>query len=114
MAKSNRAAGEGSIFKLPSGKYRAQFRYRDASGKRKTITKTESTKREAVEELSKLREKAMRLMGTLSDQTVSEYLDTWHKMRTDKGLIRAKTAESETRHLKRIKAILGRRAGRAP
>lgn len=108
MSKSNRAAGEGSVFKLPSKKYRAQFRYRDAAGKRKTITKTVRTKTEAVEELGKLREKAMRLMGTLSDQTVAEYLDAWHEMRTDKGLIRAKTAESEARHVKRIKEILGR------
>lgn len=108
MTRSNRAAGEGSVFKLPGGRWRAQVRFRDSAGKRFNLTKTVRTKGEAVEELAKLRNEAARRQRTLSDQSVSDYLTTWHAQRVAKGVIRAKTIEIESRHVARIVAIIGR------
>jgi len=107
MAKSSRARGEGSIFRLADGRYRAQVRFRDAAGRRHTITKTRRTKLEAREALAELREKAAKGLGPLSDQTVAEYLDQWHEQRIAKGAIRQRTQEMESRNLRRIKSVIG-------
>lgn len=71
MAKSNcRANGEGSIFPLKDGRYKAQLQVsKSFDGKRKFITKTFKTKREASEWLRDTRT----VQGKLSKDEYVEF-----------------------------------------
>jgi integrase len=108
MKGTRRAPGEGSVFKLQSGKWRAQVRYRLPDGKMKPLTKTCRTKTEAVEQLRELNERIARMGARGFECTeLGTYLDEWHKLRKNSGRIRASTAVEEKRHLDRLKIAFG-------
>jgi integrase len=80
MAKSRRGRGEGSIEELPSGKWRAVLSngLDPATGKRRKLTYTADTKKEAQVWLRE--RQAERDRGQLADagkMTVGEWLDRW-------------------------------------
>lgn len=107
-AKRRRAPGEGSVFRLKNGKWRAQVRISLPDGKVKPITKTCRLKTEAVEALGKLKRRAARIGASYGDaQTLGDYLDAWRANRKAGGQIRASTFVEEARHIGRIKTYLG-------
>jgi integrase len=78
--RKGRGDGQGSVFQLKTGQWRAQLPYRKADGRRAFRTRAFPTKREAQDWLTK--ELYDRSAGTAiapDKQTVGEFLDKWLK-----------------------------------
>ena len=80
----SRGSGEGSVFQLPSGKYRAELYLGvDATGKKLVWRCDRKLRREAAEELAKaIKERAEGQLMFSSSQTVAQFAAMWLPSRT--------------------------------
>lgn len=76
MAK-RRAHGEGSVFQLKNGKWRAEIDFGMVDGKRVRPQRTARTQREAQIKLRQLRQLAAAGVAPSGSTTVDEWLDYW-------------------------------------
>ncbi|MEU5525397.1 site-specific integrase [Micromonospora chersina] len=108
MTKRRRAQGEGTIFQLPSGKWRAELDLGWIDGKRRRKTATRSTHRECSQWLAEAK-RAKQAGGLVSrTPTVAEWFDTY-LTEVAAGRVRSSTLSNYRRDFERhIRPALGR------
>ncbi|MGK5738504.1 site-specific integrase [Micromonospora sp. URMC 103] len=108
MSKRRRAQGEGTIFQLPNGKWRAELDLGWVDGKRRRKTATRSTHRECAQWLTEAK-RAKEAGGLVSrTPTVAEWFDTYLS-EVAAGRVRSSTLSNYRRDFERhIRPGLGR------
>lgn len=107
MALSRRGKGEGSIFKMPDGSWRAFITLGyDTNGKQVKRWVYGSTRRAVSEKLNRVAAKSgSRLVTRPERVTVSEWLDKYVALRSEE--VRPRTLEMYRRYTARINSTLG-------
>jgi integrase len=104
MTKTGSLIGSGSVYKLPDGRWKAEQRYRDHEGRRKTVSRIGDRKKEAREALYDLRKRAVELIeaaepasvpsphADMESRTLQEQIEHWLDVKRQRGRHRGTTS----------------------
>lgn len=102
MTKAGSLIGSGSIYQMPDGRWKAEQRYRDHKGRRKTVSRIARRKKEAREALFELRKRAVEVMERkaaapsphtdMEERTLEEQIEHWLQQKLQRRRHRATTS----------------------